>query len=103
MTSASEHPVRDDVREFIHKSEETIAESRQRWAESLRDFKPGDGAAIRKFIGDAFDFSEKLLKNQRQFAESMLDRLLGEAKPAPKKAAPKKAPSKKAPAKKAAA
>lgn len=94
MASSAATPGREEVREFIRKSEETLAEAGKRWTQTLHDFAPGDGSAVRKIVDDAFDFAEKLLKNQREFAFKMIDRFAPES-------APKKAPAKKA-AKKAA-
>jgi hypothetical protein len=87
-------PIRDEVRDFVRKSEEALVDARERWSETLRDLVPEDGARVRKVVEDAFDFTEKLLKNQREFAHSVLDAVLGEATPkrtpAPKRAATSK-------------
>jgi mannitol-1-phosphate/altronate dehydrogenase len=45
----------------------------------LCDLVPGDGESIRKVVEDAFDLTETVLKNQREFANSVLDRILGES------------------------
>ena len=87
--------VRDEVRELVRKSEQAFVEAGERWTETFRDLVPGDGARVRKIVDDAFDFTERVLKSQREFATSVLDAVLGEeakpvAKPAPKRAAPKR-------------
>lgn len=89
--------VRDEVLEFVRKSEETITEASRRWTESLlRELVPGNGEGVRKVVDEAFDFTERILKNQRELASSVLDTLLG---PPP----PKRAPAKRASATKRAA
>jgi hypothetical protein len=83
-TFKASDPVGDQVLEFVRKSEETITEATRRWTETLRELAPGDGASIRRVVDGAFDFTERVMKNQREFANSMLDTLLGE--PARKRA-----------------
>jgi hypothetical protein len=83
-TFKASDPVGDQVLEFVRKSEETITEATRRWTETLRELAPGDGESIRRVVDGAFDFTERVMKNQREFANSMLDTLLGE--PARKRA-----------------
>lgn len=91
-------PMRDDILEFVRKSEETITEASRKWGETLCDLVPGEGANLRKIVDDAFDFTDTVLKNQREFAHSVLDRLLGPTTPkrastrGPAKAAAKRTP-----------
>jgi hypothetical protein len=81
-------PIRDEVRDFVRKSEDALVDARERWSETLRDLVPEDGARVRKVVDDAFDFTARLLENQREFAHSVLNAVLGES--APKAAAPKR-------------
>jgi hypothetical protein len=62
--------------------------------ERVSELVPDDGQSIRKVIDEAFDFTETILKNQREFANAMLDRVFG--KPT------KRAPAARVPAKSAA-
>jgi hypothetical protein len=87
-TSKTSDPVGDQVLDFVRKSEETITEATRRWTEALRERVPGDGESIRKIVDDGFDLTERIVKNQREFANSMLDTLLGE--PPRKRATAKK-------------
>lgn len=70
--------VRDEVLDFVRKSEETITDASRRWLETLRELVPGDGEGIRRVIDDTFEFTERVLKNQRELAGSVLDALVGE-------------------------
>ena len=81
-------PIRDEVRDFVRKSEAALVDARERWGETLRDLVPEDGARVRKVVDDAFDFTARLLENQREFAHTVLDAVLREG--APKAAAPKR-------------
>jgi hypothetical protein len=87
-------PMREEILEFIQKSEEAIAEAGRRLGERVSELVPDDGQSIRKVIDEAFDFTETVLKNQREFANAMLDRVLG--KPAKRVTATKRAPAKSA-------
>ena len=94
------NPVRDEMQELIRKGEEGVAEVRTRWMQTLAELVPGDGAAIRKVVNDAFDMTERLLKSQREVTMAMLDRVLGELpKPAHRPVAVKRAPAHKPAAK----
>lgn len=94
-------PVRDEVRRLVHRSEAALHEARERWSESVREFVPGDGTHVRKVVDEAFDFTQKLLENQREFANSVLDAVVGDGAKHGKKAATAKAKASKRPAKEA--
>jgi hypothetical protein len=83
-TSKTSDPVGDQVLEFVRKSEETTTEATRRLTETLRELVPDDGEGIRRVVDGAFDFTERVVKNQREFGKSMLDTLLRE--PARKRA-----------------
>lgn len=83
-TFKTSDPVGDQVLEFVRKSEETITEATRRLTETLRELAPGDGESVRRVVDGAFDLTERIVKNQREFANSMLDTLLGQ--PARKRA-----------------
>jgi hypothetical protein len=89
-------PIRDEVRDFVRKSEEALVDARKRWSETVRDLVPEDGARVRKVVDDAFDFTARLLENQREFAHSVLDAVLGEAAPKQPATTKRAAPSKRA-------
>ena len=101
-TTKQSEPVRAEILEFVRKTEETIAEGGRKLSESVCDLVPGDRDSIRKVVDEAFDFSEAILKSQREFAHSLLDTVLGEpsgkrtpaAKRAPAKPAAKRTASK---------
>ena len=67
--------IRDEIMEFARKSEETISEAGRKLGERARELVPGDGQSIRRVVDQAFDFTETILKSQREFANSLLDTL----------------------------
>jgi len=78
MADPSEQ-MRDEMMEFARKSEKAITEAGRKWGETLCELVPGDGQSVRKVVEQAFDFTEAILKNQREFANSVLDKVLGES------------------------
>jgi hypothetical protein len=98
--SKTTEPFSDEILDIVHKSEQTLTDARERLVESLRDLVPGDGVRARKAIDEAFDYTEKLLENQREFAHSVLDAVLGDE---PKKRTTTKRTAKRATAKRATA
>ena len=83
--------VRDEIVGFIKKSEDAMSEAGHRWSDMLHDFVPGDGESVRQAVGEVFDYMDRILKAQREFANSVLDPVL-------KAGAPPARTSKKAPA-----
>lgn len=93
-TAKTTEPMREEILEFVHKSEATIAEAGHKLGERVSELVPDDGQSIRRVIDEAFDFTETILKNQREFANSLLDKVFG--KPTKRSPAAKRAPTKSA-------
>ena len=90
-TAKTTEPMREEILEFVQKSEETIAEAGHKLGERVSELVPDDGESIRRVIDEAFDFTETILKNQRALANSLLDKVFGEpTKRAPAKPAAKR-------------
>jgi len=89
-------PMRDEILEFVRKTEESVTDAGRKLSDAACDLVPGDGEGIRRVVDEAFDFAEKILKSQRELATSLLDDVLGE--PSPKRA-PAKSPAKRTPRK----
>jgi hypothetical protein len=87
-------PMREEIRAFVQKSEATIAEAGRKLGERVAELVPDDGQSIRRVIDEAFDFTETVVKNQREFANAMLDKILG--KPAKRVTSTRRAPAKSA-------
>ena len=88
-TKQGDAPTHEEILDFVRKTENTITESGRRFSEAVCDLVPGDGQGIRRVVDEAFDFAEKILKSQREFASSLLDNVLSE--PSHKRAAAKPA------------
>lgn len=102
--------MREEILEFVRKTEDSVVEAGRKLSDAARDLVPGDGESIRRILDEAFDFAETILRSQRELASSLLDDVLGTpgrkrvtAKRAPaKRAAAKRSPAKRSPAKPAA-
>jgi hypothetical protein len=70
-------PMRDEILDFVRKSEETITEAGRKLGKTVCELVPGEAQSIRKAVDEAFDFTETILKSQREFADSLLDKVLG--------------------------
>ena len=92
--SVQTESVRAEVAGFIKKSEEALGEASRRLTETLRDIVPGDRSSLRNVVGEAFDYMERALRGQREFANSFLDAVLRES---PDKAKSSVKPAVKAP------
>jgi hypothetical protein len=85
-SSKATETMRDEIMEFFRKSEAALTEAGHKWREALSELVPDDGQSIRKVVDQAFDFTETFVKSQREYANSVLERVLKE-KPKPKPAA----------------
>ena len=95
VTTKPREPMREEILDFVRKTEETITEAGRKLGDTVCDLVPNDGDTIRKVVDEAFDFTEKILKSQRDFASSLLDDVLGKSSSgptrSPKRVAPKPA------------
>jgi len=99
-TKKDDAPMREEILDFVRKTEDMVAEAGRKLSEAACDLVPGDGQGIRRVVDEAFDFAESILQSQRDLASSLLDDVLGQ--PSPKRTPAKRAPAKPAPAKPAA-
>lgn len=95
-TTKQTEPVREEILEFVRKTEETVTEAGRKLGETVCDLMPNDGDGIRKVVDEAFDLTETILKSQRDFATSLLDSILGAPSPKRRQAAKPKATQPKA-------
>jgi len=56
----------------VRESQESVLGAGRRWAKAVGDAMPMDLPIARAVVKGAFDFTEQVLKAQREFAHSML-------------------------------
>jgi hypothetical protein len=96
------NPRLNEIMESVRKSEGAITEARRKLGEKVRELSPGDRQSIRRVVDELFDFTEIILKTQREFTNSVLDTLLGDTTSKRAPAAKRVPAAKRAPAKPAA-
>lgn len=64
--------LQDQVFELVRRSQEAILDAGRSFADNLSSVAPGDHEAIDRLLDDAFDFTERVLKTQRDFAKSVV-------------------------------
>lgn len=65
--------LQDQVFDLVRRSQEAILDAGRSFADSATTVAPADTDQIDKLIDNAFDFTEKVLKTQREFAKSVVD------------------------------
>lgn len=82
------HQLDEAVFDFVRKTEESALEAGRRWAKTIGDFVPVEMPAVREMVKGVFDFTEDVLKIEREFAHDMLKSthsvLLTKAEPSPR-------------------
>jgi len=73
MASTGTEPLRDEVFEFLRKSEEAVVELGRKWADAMSDFVPVEMPLVRDLSKQVLDFVDELLRIQRDFARQMVD------------------------------
>jgi hypothetical protein len=58
--------------EMVRRSEESVVEAGRKWAKAVGDAMPMDMPIMRELVKGAFDFTEEVLKAQREFVHAML-------------------------------
>ena len=81
----------EQIFEIVRKSEEAVVEAGRTLAKSIAS---ADGASLVDLVDDVFDFTERMLKSQRDFAQLMITRLTSPGREGPAPAAPMEAPAK---------
>jgi len=88
MAPTEAEPLKEDVLEFVRKSEEAVLEVGRKWADAIGEFMPVEMPLVRDMTRQVFDFLEEVLRIQRRFANQMLEEgrkaVNGTAKPAAK-------------------
>lgn len=60
------------VFDLVQRSQESILDAGRSFADNLAAMAPGDNDAIDKLLDDAFEFTERVLRSQREFAKSVV-------------------------------
>jgi hypothetical protein len=88
--------LKDDVFEFVRKSEAAVIDVGRKWADAVGEFMPVEMPLVREMTKQLFDFLDELLRIQREFALQMLDEtrkaVAGATKPVEAKTGPARAP-----------
>ena|ERR1700691_3717456 len=82
MPSYSPQDVQDELLKVIRTSQETVVEAVKTWVETVKAVTPKVSSAQvplaeklpkpQDIVSNAYDFAEKLLSSQRQFAEDLV-------------------------------
>jgi hypothetical protein len=64
--------LQNQVFELVRNSQEAILDAGRSFADNLTAMAPGDTQAVDKLLDDAFEFTEKVLRTQRDFAKSVV-------------------------------
>jgi hypothetical protein len=72
MPSYSPQDVQDELLKVIRTSQETVVEAVKTWVETVKAVTPKVPSAQVPLVTNAYDFAEKLLSGQRQFAEELV-------------------------------
>ena len=82
MPGTSPQDVQDELLKVIRTSQETVVEAVKTWVDTVKAVTPklpsvqlplaGKLPTPQDVVGHAYDFAEKLLAGQRQFAEDLL-------------------------------
>lgn len=62
----------EEVFGFVRKSEESLLEAGRKWAKTIGELVPVEVPAVRELVKGIFDFTEEVLKVQREFAHNLL-------------------------------
>ena len=73
MASVSETDrVEEEVFDFVRKAEEASLAAGRKFTKSIGDFLPVEVPAVGELMKGIFDFTEEILKTQREFAQKIL-------------------------------
>jgi hypothetical protein len=64
--------LQNQVFELVRSSQEAVLDAGRSFADNLTAMAPGDTQAVDKLLDDAFEFTEKVLRTQRDFAKSVV-------------------------------
>jgi len=63
----------DEVLDFVRKSEEAALDATRKWVHATGELMPVELPVLRKMVYGLLDFTEEMLKVQREFAHNMLE------------------------------
>lgn len=90
MSPTDAEPLKEEIFDFVRKSEEAMLEAGRKWADSIGEFVPVEMPLVRNLTKQVFDFVDELLRIQREFARQMVDEtrriVVGTTERAPRKA-----------------
>ena len=61
-----------DLLELVRKTEDTALDAGRKWAKAVGELMPVEMPGMHQVVKEAFDFTEEVLKLQRQFAFNVL-------------------------------
>jgi hypothetical protein len=67
-----EDTVQDQIFAMVQRSQESIIDASRNFADGMSDLVPGGKDQVDKVIDGAFDFTERVLQIQRDFAKSVV-------------------------------
>jgi len=65
--------VEEEVFDFVRKAEEASLAAGRRFTKSIGDFLPVEVPVVGELMKGIFDFTEEILKTQREFAQKILE------------------------------
>jgi hypothetical protein len=63
----------EEAFEFVLKAEETVLEAGRKWAKAVSEVLPAEMPVVRGLVKGAFDFTDEILKAQRELARNLLE------------------------------
>lgn len=64
--------LQDQVFDLVRRSQEAMLDAGRAFTDSIRNLAPGELEQVDRLIDDAFEFTERVLKTQREFAKSVV-------------------------------
>jgi len=64
--------LQDQVFDLVRRSQEAMIDASRSFTDSIRSLAPGEIEQLDKLIDDAFEFTERVLRTQREFARSVV-------------------------------
>jgi hypothetical protein len=64
--------LQEQVFDLVRRSQEAVLDAGRSFADNLTSMAPSDSEAVDKLLDDAFEFTEKVLRTQRDFAKSVV-------------------------------
>lgn len=84
----------NDVFELVRKAEDTAVEAGRKWAKAVGEMVPLELPLMRQVVKEALDFTDEVLKLQRQFALKMMQAMGAPTRTRPERMVHKEQPTK---------